>query len=477
MTRAWGPTCIDFSTTNTSSYIVIILCKIHQIILDYIGHYTWASLYQTTVPLRSFWAMNLWSWHKYYWKYYIFSCKSWSTFSSPLSTFLVELDVYLLIWNLYVKLDYFILILEYVFEPSGLADMNLLLPFLTFVLSMLTYADGVRWLELSQVSSLAAGGDELDPDESCDGLSSLVNRQKKICKRHVDMMTPVQQGAILALQECQYQFRTRRWNCSTVDGMAVFGNALSQGTRETSFVHSISSAGVAHAVTRSCSSGALGHCGCDRTVSGTSPTGFEWAGCSDNIAYGNAFCKNFVDARERAKGAGANRALMNLHNNEAGRRTLEQNMRVQCKCHGVSGSCELKTCWRAMPSFREVGDILKDKFDGATEVHQQKIGSRKVLVPLHVTYKPHTEQDLVYLVHSPDFCEPDPKRGSLGTSGRLCNKQSKGLDGCDLMCCGRGYSTTQRVVTERCQCKFHWCCYVKCNMCKRTVEEHRCNGF
>ena len=72
-------------------------------------------------------------------------------------------------------------------------------------------------------------------------------------------------------------------------------------------------------MTRACSSGALDECGCDRTVQGRSPQGFEWAGCSDNIAYGNAFSRTFVDARERARGTKATRALMNLHNNEAGR--------------------------------------------------------------------------------------------------------------------------------------------------------------
>ena len=95
---------------------------------------------------------------------------------------------------------------------------------------------------------------------------------------------------------------------------------LCLGTREAAFVHAISSAGVSHAVTRSCSSGHLDSCGCDRSIQGTSPQGFEWAGCSDNIAYGNAFSKNFVDVRERAKGKRAGKALMNLHNNEAGRR-------------------------------------------------------------------------------------------------------------------------------------------------------------
>jgi len=115
------------------------------------------------------------------------------------------------------------------------------------------------------------------------------------------------------------------------------------------FVHAISSAGVAHAVTRACSAGALQRCGCDKTVGQRTTVGpgatrghrgvrgigsrFQWAGCSDNAAYGSAFAKLFVDARERARGKEASRALMNLHNNNAGRKVYRQRIYVSQPNH------------------------------------------------------------------------------------------------------------------------------------------------
>ena len=57
-----------------------------------------------------------------------------------------------------------------------------------------------------------------------------------------------------------------------------------------------------------------------------------------------------------------------------------------------------------------------------------------------------------------------------GTQGRVCKRDSKGMDGCDMMCCGRGYNTLKTKVKERCKCKFHWCCYVECKTCTKDVE-------
>ncbi|CAG0923859.1 unnamed protein product [Notodromas monacha] len=222
------------------------------------------------------------------------------------------------------------------------------------------------------------------------------------------------------------------------------------GTREQAFVSAISSSGVAHAVTRACSGGMLRECGCDESLRGRSADGFKWSGCSDNIGYGTMFSKSFVDAKDlrvsrrkrekyakeleqsngkRKRGtsrrmAPVARALMNLHNNDAGREIIAQNMKVDCKCHGVSGSCEMKTCWRSMPNFREIGEVLKDKFDGASEVRAEMVGNKINLVPRDQGFKPYGKSDLIYINRSPDFCEYNPHRGSLGTHGRQCNKVS-----------------------------------------------------
>ncbi|GFO37613.1 protein wnt [Plakobranchus ocellatus] len=76
--------------------------------------------------------------------------------------------------------------------------------------------------------------------------------------------------------------------------------------------------------------------------------------------------------------------------------------------------------------------------------------------------------DLLFYESSPNFCESNSKLDSPGTTGRYCNKTSDGIDNCETLCCGRGYNTLKVKRSERCNCKFYWCCYVECEVCTIT---------
>uniref|UniRef100_G1N9M3 Protein Wnt n=2 Tax=Meleagris gallopavo TaxID=9103 RepID=G1N9M3_MELGA len=253
------------------------------------------------------------------------------------------------------------------------------------------------------------------------------------------------------------------------------GLLLIAGSRESAFVHAISSAGVVFAITRACSQGELKSCSCDPEKKGSAKDSkgrFDWGGCSDNIDYGVKFARAFVDAKER-KGKDA-RALMNLHNNRAGRKAVKRFLKQECKCHGVSGSCTLRTCWLAMADFRKTGDYLWKKYNGAIQVVMNQDGTGFTVA--NKRFKKPTKNDLVYFESSPDYCIRDRDVGSPGTAGRVCNQTSRGMDSCEVMCCGRGYDTLRVSRMTKCECKFHWCCAVRCQDCLEEVDIHTCKA-
>lgn len=55
-------------------------------------------------------------------------------------------------------------------------------------------------------------------------------------------------------------------------------------------------------------------------------------------------------------------------------------MLIRCKCHGMSGSCQLKTCWKAAPEFHTVGKALKQLFRRAVLVDQSNMGNGAMLI-------------------------------------------------------------------------------------------------
>ena len=398
---------------------------------------------------------------------------------------------------------------------------GMVLVIMCVLISRIDYVKSVWWsmgLQTSQISS-ALNQPEPNLAEICASLDGLTPGQAKLCELYSDHVSAVSKGARIGIVECQHQFRHQQWNCSTVSNQTVFGPAVSEvAGRESAFVHAISAAGVLQAIGRSCRNGDLASCGCSTSKRPENLNkDWVWGGCGDNVEYGYKFTKAFVDITEKsivddrqsmmsqlAKRKYLNRfkksyrrqrqrqvdlaatsvatsnemrrlkarRLMNLHNNEAGRRAVYRLVKIECKCHGVSGSCSMKTCWLKLPSFREVGDYLKDKYDSAIEVRYES--RQNQLKARHRRFSKPTKEDLIYIEDSPNFCDADAKYGLLGTSGRQCNKNSNGPDGCRVMCCGRGYFIQKSIKEEKCKCKFQWCCSVKCETCITEVETYIC---
>ena len=91
---------------------------------------------------------------------------------------------------------------------------------------------------LSRASSVAAGGTALLGTPSiCDQLADTLDaKQVQFCKKHPGFMVSVQTGATRAIDECKFQFRTRRWNCSTLDEDQPGGSGGGNGKLPTSIV-------------------------------------------------------------------------------------------------------------------------------------------------------------------------------------------------------------------------------------------------
>ncbi|CAH8525827.1 unnamed protein product [Schistosoma turkestanicum] len=229
------------------------------------------------------------------------------------------------------------------------------------------------------------------------------------------------------------------------------------------------------------------------------------------------------------------RTLMNLHNKKAGRRLIWKNRVTQCKCHGVSGACSMRTCWQRVNEFRLIGMLLKSAYNSAIHVTYEprldilkrintKLNSNNYMPrrnhPLVssnyntnsknwlVFVKNQTNHNrkhylndflyneqvhrrwprmtmmksrdipnnqLVYLEESPNYCYFDETIGHLGIAGRQCNATSNdAVNSCSRLCCDRGYDTLEFEREQKCECKFFWCCEVRCNLCRERTVLHHC---
>ncbi|KAL3318479.1 Wnt10p [Cichlidogyrus casuarinus] len=232
---------------------------------------------------------------------------------------------------------------------------------------------------------------------------------------------------------------------------------------------------------------------------------WSWGGCSHDLRHGRKFSRMFLDLDERPDTI---EGFMNRWNNRAGRarqrisaslfgetngsirdasligkRTMKlkdfehiavhRSMERVCKCHGLSGSCTMKVCWRQIPDFDRIGSQLLQKYNLAIKV--QKIGSSPMVrpdsvlrrqrsakyrrsmelpspIPYHTNARNPTRDDLIYFDEPPSYCNALPEAGILGTKGRECWLEGgPGKPSCSSLCCGRGFNSEEIIEYKKCE--------------------------
>jgi len=79
-------------------------------------------------------------------------------------------------------------------------------------------------------TQVSASSDPAKKAMLCYVIPELNSRQREVCRQHPSLMGNVASGAKYAIEECQHQFRNRRWNCSTIkDSGTLFTSALDRG--------------------------------------------------------------------------------------------------------------------------------------------------------------------------------------------------------------------------------------------------------
>ena len=106
-------------------------------------------------------------------------------------------------------------------------------------------------------------------------------------------------------------------------------------------------------------------------------------------------------------------------------------------------------------------------YDEAIQIdpRQQRNGAKKIAA----------KGKLIYADSSPNYCIANESLGTTGTTGRECLLTGAGKQSCTKLCCGRGYKTQRIEIVENCRCRYVWCCYVKCSVCKSSRLQHTCN--
>ena len=159
------------------------------------------------------------------------------------------------------------------------------------------------------------------------------------------------------------------------------------------------------------------------------------------------------------------------------------NRRLRCVCHGVSGSCSVKTCTTVIPTIFDLGDILKAKYEEAIRVEVRvqngEISFRTSAERQGEEAEEPPATELIFVASSTDHCQTDPEY----TLSRLCLPRSnlttlleQFYPSCEDFCCSGKYQSTTKTYRHSCNCYFVFCCNLMCETCEETYVEYICTS-
>lgn len=312
-----------------------------------------------------------------------------------------------------------------------------------------------------------------------------------------------------ALNECREKFKWDRWNCPKKAFLDILNRIALPSSKEFGYVRALVASSMVLSLAKSCSSGANGVCSCNQPASlgslgplpsveypgsdrsdpnsdrtkELSPSKFTWRGCEEIVKFSFKVSEVYLEAQETNQDE-ASREI-NKHNYEVGRVAVKKNMRKVCKCHGVSGSCQMNTCWTSLPDMNRVGNHIRHQYRHAAKVGAMSAKESNV-DNLNKELSAIKPDKLVFADSSQDYCYAVPDLGINGTLGRYCSKAKHRPDGaevsraekdsCDRLCTRCGYKVMkERVKTERqCDCRFVYCCSIECKRCPHVEETYKC---
>lgn len=134
-----------------------------------------------------------------------------------------------------------------------------------------------------------------------------------------------------------------------------------------------------------------------------------------------------------------------------------------------------------LPTMKKVANKLKEHYKLSVHAKIQlssAISQHPNIVDRKTKVRVHPNK-MIHFTPSPDYCKPNAAYNIKGTAGRDCTldkNQTSSSHHCNNLCCDHGYEEYKQPVAKLCNCKFVWCCEVRCNTCFEHKIRHKCKS-